>query len=270
VVTESGFGADCGMEKFFDIKCRTSGLTPNCVVMVATVRALKMHGGLGKVVPGKPLPQELVEENLEYLEKGSVNLVANINIARRFGIPVVVAINRFTPDTDAEIDLVREIAIDAGAEDAVPSEHWARGGAGARDLAEAVIAACEKPNDFKFLYPVDISIKEKIETIATKIYGADGVDYAPEAEKKIRLYTRLGYDNLPICMAKTHLSLSHDPSLKGAPKGWRLAVRDVRASIGAGFLYPLCGNMRTMPRLPRRPVFMDIDLNAAGTVRGLS
>jgi len=270
VVTESGFGADCGMEKFFDIKCRTSGLIPNCVVMVATVRALKMHGGLGKVVPGKPLPQELVEENLEYLEKGSVNLVANINIARQFGIPVVVAVNRFTPDTDAEIELVRKIAIDAGAEDAVPSEHWARGGAGARDLAEAVVAACEKSNHFEFLYPLDISIKDKIETIATKVYGADGVDYAPEAEKKVRLYTRLGYDNLPICMAKTHLSLSHDPSLKGAPKGWRLAIRDVRASIGAGFLYPLCGDMRTMPRLPRRPVFMDIDLNDDGTVRGLS
>jgi len=270
VVTESGFGADCGMEKFFDIKCRTSGLIPNCVVMVATVRALKMHGGLGKVVPGKPLPRELTEENLEYLEKGGVNLTANIHIARQFGIPVVVAVNRFTPDTDAEVELVRKIAIEAGAEDAVPSEHWARGGAGARELAEAVVAACEKPNDFKFLYPVDIPIKDKIEAIATKIYGADGVDYAPEAEKKVRLYTRLGYDNLPICMAKTHLSLSHDPSLKGAPKGWRLPIRDIRASVGAGFLYPLCGDMRTMPGLPRRPVFMDIDLNEDGTIRVLS
>ena len=270
VVTESGFGADCGMEKFFDIKCRTSGLIPDCVVIVATVRALKMHGGLGRVVPGKPLPKELTEENLEYLEKGCVNLVANINIARQFGVPVVIAVNRFTADTDAEVELVRKVAIDAGAQDAVPSEHWARGAAGARELAEAVVEACEKANNFRFLYPLDISIKEKIETIATKIYGADGVDYSPVAERKVRLYTRFGYDNLPICMAKTHLSLSHDPSLKGAPKGWRLPVRDIRASVGAGFLYPLCGDMRTMPGLPRRPVFMDIDLDDDGTVRGLS
>ncbi len=270
VVTESGFGADCGMEKFFDIKCRTSGLIPDCVVIVATVRALKMHGGLGRVVPGRPLPKELTEENLEYLEKGCVNLVANINIARQFGVPVVIAVNRFTADTDAEVELVRKVAIDAGAEDAVPCEHWARGAAGARELAEAVVEACEKANNFRFLYPLDISIKEKIETIATRIYGADGVDYSPVAERKVRLYTRFGYDNLPICMAKTHLSLSHDPSLKGAPKGWRLPVRDIRASVGAGFLYPLCGDMRTMPGLPRRPVFMDIDLDDDGTVRGLS
>jgi formyltetrahydrofolate synthetase len=269
VVTESGFGADCGMEKFFDIKCRVSGLKPSCVVMVATVRALKMHGGLGKIVPGKPLPPELTEENLEYLEKGCVNLVANIRIARQFGVPVVVAINRFTPDTDAEVALIRRIAIEAGAVDAVPSEHWARGGAGAKALAEAVVKACEEPSELEFLYPLDISIKEKIETIATKIYGADGVDYAPEAERRIKLYTRFGYDNLPICMAKTHLSLSHDPTLKGAPKGWRLPIRDVRASAGAGFLYPLCGDMRTMPGLPRRPAFMDVDLTPGGKIKGL-
>ena len=247
VVTESGFGADIGMEKFFNIKCRTSGLIPNCVVLVSTVRALKMHGGLGRVVAGKPLPKELTEENLEYLEKGAANMVAHINIARRFGIPVVVAINRFTDDTDREIELVRKIAVDAGAEDAVPSEHWAKGGAGAVDLANAVMAACEKPSEFKFLYPVDIPIKEKIETIATQVYGADGVDYLPEAEAKIKLYNRLGYDNLPICMAKTHLSLSHDPKLKGRPTGFVLPVRDILASVGAGFLYPLAGEMRTMP-----------------------
>ena len=193
-----------------------------------------------------------------------------INIARGFGIPVVVAINRFTPDTDAEIELLRKIAKDAGAEDAVPSEHWAKGGAGARALAEAVVKACEKPNHFDFLYPLDISIKEKIETIATKIYGADGVDYAPEADRKVTQYTKFGYDNLPMCMAKTHLSLSHDPTMKGAPKGWRLPIRDVRLSAGAGFLYPLCGDMRTMPGLPRRPVFMDIDLTEDGEVVGLS
>jgi len=269
VVTESGFGADCGMEKFFDIKCRVTGLMPNCVVMVATVRALKMHGGLGRVVPGRPLPPELTTENLEALERGCVNLVANINIARLFGVPVVVAINRFTTDTDREIELIRRIALDAGAEDAVPSEHWARGGAGARELAEAVVRACEKPSSPRFLYPLDIPIKEKIEIIATQVYGADGVDYAPEAERKIDQYTSLGYDHLPICMAKTHLSLSHDPKLLGAPKGWRLPIRDIRASVGAGFLYPLCGDMRTMPGLPRRPAFMDVDLDDEGKVRGL-
>lgn len=270
VVTESGFGADIGMEKFFDIKCRTSGLIPNCVVMVATVRALKMHGGLGRIVPGKPLPKELTEENLDYLRKGCANLEAHIAIARQFGIPVVVAVNRFTTDTDAEIELVRQVAKNAGALDAVPSEHWAKGGAGARDLAEAVVEACEQPSDFKFLYPLDVSIKDKIETIATKVYGADGVDYAPEAEKKVRLYEKFGYNNLPICMAKTHLSLSHDPALKGVPKGWRLPIRDIRASAGAGFLYPLCGDMKTMPGLPRRPAFMDIDLDEDGNVVGLS
>ena len=270
VVTESGFGADCGMEKFFDIKCRASGLQPDCVVMVATVRALKMHGGLGRVVPGKPLPPELVEENLEALAKGAVNLTANIAIAKQFGVPVVVAINRFTPDTDREVELIRKISIEAGAEDAVPSEHWAKGGAGAKALAEAVVKACEQPSDFKFLYPLDIPIKEKIEAIATKVYGADGVDYAPAAERKIRMYNKFGYDNLPLCMAKTHLSLSHDPSLKGAPKGFRLPIRDIRASVGAGFLYPLCGDMRTMPGLPRRPSFMGIDLDENGQVVGLS
>lgn len=270
VVTESGFGADIGMEKFFDIKCRTSGIMPSCVVLVATVRALKMHGGLGRVVAGKPLPRELVEENLDYLEKGCANLVAHINIARQFGAPVVVAINRFTPDTNAEIELIRRIAVENGAEDAIPCEHWAKGGAGAVALAEAVLKACEKPSQVKLLYPLNMSIKDKIETIATRIYGADGVDYAPEAEDKVKMYTEFGYDNLPICMAKTHLSLSHDASRKGVPKGWRLPIRDIRASVGAGFLYPLCGDMRTMPSLPSRPVFMDIDMDENGRIRGLS
>jgi methylenetetrahydrofolate dehydrogenase (NADP+) / methenyltetrahydrofolate cyclohydrolase / formyltetrahydrofolate synthetase len=269
VVTESGFGADLGMEKFFDIKCRTSGLIPSCVVIVATVRALKMHGGLGKVVAGKALPKELTEENLDALRQGGANLVANIRIATQYGIPVVVAINRFTQDTDREIELVRQIAVEAGAEDAVPCEHWAKGGAGAVALGEAVIRACEKPANFQFLYPLDIPIKAKIETIATKVYGADGVNYLPEAEEKVAMYTKMGFDKLPICMAKTHLSLSHDPTLKGAPKGWRLPIRDIRASVGAGFLYPLCGDMRTMPGLPRRPAFMDVDLGADGRIMGL-
>jgi formyltetrahydrofolate synthetase len=270
VVTESGFGADCGMEKFMNIKCRASGLTPSCVVLVATVRALKMHGGGPKVVAGKPLAPEYTEENLDLLAKGLANLTAHITNARRFGVPVVVAINRFTTDTDAEIELIRKAALAVGADDAVPSTHWADGGAGAVALAKAVMAACAKPTNFKFLYPLEWDIKKKIETIATQIYGADGVDYTPEAEAKVALYTRLGFDRLPICMAKTHLSLSHDPALKGVPRNFRLPVRDIRASVGAGFLYPLCGDMRTMPGLPTRPVYYDVDLDLeTGKVKGL-
>ena len=270
VVTESGFGADCGMEKFMNIKCRASGLIPSCVVIVATIRALKMHGGGPKVVAGKPLAPEYTDENLELLKKGLANMSAHIKNALLFGVPVVVAVNRFATDTEAEIDLVRTAAIEAGAQDAVMSNHWAEGGAGAVGLAKAVMAACEKPRDFRFLYPLEWGIKQKIETIATKIYGADGVEYTPEAEAKIDLYTRLGFDKLPICMAKTHLSLSHNPELKGVPKGFKLPVRDVKASVGAGFLYPLCGDMRTMPGLPTRPVFYDVDLDLeTGKVLGL-
>jgi len=270
VVTESGFGADCGMEKFMNIKCRASGLVPSCVVVVATIRALKMHGGGPKVVAGKPLAPEYTDENLALLEKGLPNMVAHIKNALRFGVPVVVAVNRFAADTDAEIEMVRRAAVAAGAEDAVMADHWAEGGAGAVALAKAVMAACEKPSNFKFLYPLEWDIKKKIETIAAEIYGADGVDYTPEAEAKIELYTRLGFDKLPICMAKTHLSLSHNPELKGVPKGFRIPVRDIRASVGAGFLYPLCGDMRTMPGLPTRPVYYDVDLDLkTGKVTGL-
>lgn len=270
VVTESGFGADCGMEKFMDIKCRVSGLAPNCVVLVASVRALKMHGGGPTVVPGKPLDAAYTQENLELLEKGLANLVQHVENVRKFGVPVVVAVNRFNTDTDAEIELIRKAAVNAGAEGAYESNVWAEGGAGGEELAKAVVAACEKPSNFKFLYPDNISIREKIETIAREIYRADGVDFAPLAEQKIALYTKLGYDKLPICMAKTHLSFSHDPSLKGAPRGYRLPVRDIRASVGAGFLYPLCGDMRTMPGLPVRPAFVDVDLDLeTSRVKGL-
>ena len=269
VVTESGFGADCGMEKFFDIKCRYSGLIPNCVVMVATIRALKMHGGGPRVVPGRPLDPAYTEENLDLLEKGVANLEANIKIAKQFGIPVVVAVNRFPADTDSEVELVRKAAEGFGAEAAVESTVWANGGKGGAELAEAVVEACEKPSNFQFLYPLEIPIKEKIETIATKVYGADGVDYLPEAEAKIKLYTELGYDKLPLCMAKTHLSLSHDPNLKGVPKGFTLPIRDIRASVGAGFLYPLCGEMRTMPGLPSKAAFMKVDIDEEGRVVGL-
>ena len=229
-----------------------------------------MHGGGPKVVAGKPLAPEYTEENLELLSAGLGNLQHHIRNARRYGIPVVVAVNSFATDTDAEVELVRKAAIEAGAEDAVVCTHWMEGGKGAAKLAEAVVKAAEKPSDFQFLYPLNIPIKEKIEIICKEIYGADGVDYLPAAEEKIELYNRLGFDNLPLCMAKTHLSLSHDPELKGVPKGFRVPIRDIRASVGAGFLYPLLGTMRTMPGLPTRPVFYDVDLDLeTGRVVGL-
>jgi formyltetrahydrofolate synthetase len=259
------------MEKFFNIKCRYSGLTPDCVVLVATIRALKMHGGGPKVVAGKPLAHEYTNENLDLLEKGCSNLVRHIGNAREFGVPVVVAINRFKDDTDAEIELVRKIAVASGASDSVMTNHWAEGGRGAVDLARAVIKACDEPRNFKFLYALDIPIKQKIETIVHEMYGGNGVEYSPEAEKKIELYTRQGFDKLPICMAKTHLSISHDPNLKGAPSGFTVPVRDIRASVGAGFLYPLLGTMSTMPGLSTRPGYYDIDLDVeTGKVIGLS
>ncbi len=271
VVTESGFGADCGMEKFMNIKCRASGLVPDCVVIVATIRALKMHGGGPRVVAGRPLPPAYTDENRELLTKGLGNLEAHIKNALLFGVPAVVAINRFTSDADAEIELVREAARRAGAEDAVMCDHWARGGAGAVDLARAVIAASEKPGNFRFLYPLDWDIKRKIEAIATRIYGAGSVEYSQKAENKIAFYNRLGFDDLPICMAKTHLSLSHNSEWKGVPKNYTLPVRDIRLSAGAGFLYPLCGDMRTMPGLPTRPGFYDVDLDPeTGKIVGLS
>ncbi len=270
VVTESGFGADCGMEKFMDIKCRYSGLTPHCVVIVATVRALKMHGGGPKVVAGKPLDAVYTDENLELLRKGLPNMQHHIKNAKRFGVNVVVAVNSFAADTPAEVELVRKAAIEAGAEDAVVCTHWMDGGKGAIKLAEAVLKACEKPTKFQFLYPLEWSIKQKIEKLCKDIYGADGVEYSPEAEKKVELYTKLGFDKLPMNMAKTHLSLSHDPALKGVPKGYKIPIRDIRASVGAGFLYPLLGEMRTMPGLPTRPVFYDVDLDLkTGRVLGL-
>ena len=236
LVTESGFGADIGMEKFFDIKCRTSGLIPNAVVMVATVRALKMHGGGPKVVAGRALDKAYTAENLELLHRGVANLEAHIKIARKFGIPVVIAINAFHTDTEAEWAIVREAALRAGASDAVVTTHWADGGQGALKLGEAVVKAANEPSDFRFLYDVAQPIKEKIEILAREVYGADGVDYSPEAEEKIKLYTSLGYDKTPICMAKTHLSFSHDPALKGVPQGYTFPIRDIRASMGAGFL----------------------------------
>jgi len=268
-VTESGFGADIGMEKFMNIKCRASGLVPDCVVLVATVRALKMHSGKFRVVAGKPLDPALLKENPDVVAEGCCNLERHIENARLFGVPVVVAINRFTTDAESEFKVVAEKAKAAGAGWVPHSNVWAEGGKGGAELAEAVVEACEQPKKFRFLYDLDISIKEKIETVAKKMYGAASVVYEKAAEQAIERYTRLGYDKLPICMAKTHLSLSHDPALKGAPSGYVFPVRDVRASVGAGFLYPLCGMMRTMPGLPTIPAGEKVDIGPDGRIVGL-
>jgi formate--tetrahydrofolate ligase len=270
VTTEAGFGADCGAEKFLDIKCRVGGLKPACVVLVATVRALQLHGGAFEFKPGTKPPQEVFEqENVEAVIAGAPNMVKHIENCKTFGLPVVVAINRFPTDTDVEMAAVKQAALDAGADAAVDSTVWADGGAGGAALAEAVVAACEQPSDFQFLYPLDAPIKKKIETICTKIYGADGVEYSAEASRKIRRFTKQGLGDLPICMAKTHLSLSHDPKLKGRPTGFVVPIEDIRPSVGAGFLYPLCGAIQTMPGLPTRPAAADVDIDADGNVVGL-
>ncbi|ESO09783.1 hypothetical protein HELRODRAFT_104956 [Helobdella robusta] len=261
VVTEAGFGADIGMEKFFDIKCRYSGLKPDAVVLVATIRALKMHGGGPTVTAGTPLPREYTEENLELVERGCGNLVKQIENARKFGLPVVVALNIFGSDTQAELNLVKRLAKEAGAFDAVGSSHWSDGGAGALQLAEAVEKAANQKSEFKFLYDLNLPLATKMEIIAKEIYGAEGIDILPEAFQRVQLFESQGFGKLPICMAKTHLSLSHDPNLKGVPTGFVLPIRDVRASVGAGFIYPLVGAMPTMPGLPTRPCIYDIDLD---------
>lgn len=269
VVTESGFGADMGMEKFFDIKCRVSGLKPDCVVMVATVRALKTHGGGPKVVAGRPLDPVYTEENLPLLRAGMANLKSHIATALSFGVPVVVAINRFPTDSQHEHDLIKEISLAAGAMAAASTDHHAQGGEGAEDLAEAVVEACDQPSDFKYLYPLDQPIKTKIETIAKEVYGAAGVEYSTMAERQIADFEKAGFGYLPICMAKTHLSISHDPTLRGAPKDFTVPVREVRASVGAGFIYPLLGEMRTMPGLGTKPAYMSVDIDEEGNVVGL-
>uniref|UniRef100_A0A3B4G0Z3 formate--tetrahydrofolate ligase n=1 Tax=Pundamilia nyererei TaxID=303518 RepID=A0A3B4G0Z3_9CICH len=262
LMTEAGFGADIGMEKFFNIKCRASGLRPSVVVLVATVRALKMHGGGPNVSAGAPLPREYTDENLSLVAGGCrSNLRKQIQIAHLFGVPVVVAVNVFKTDTQAEIDLVCQIAKECGASDALPCNHWAQGGRGCSELAQAVKEAASKPSDYQFLYNTEMSIVEKIRTIAQRVYGADDIELSPEAKTKTDYYHQQGYGSLPICMAKTHLSLSHMPDKKGAPTGFVLPIRDVRASIGAGFIYPLVGTMSTMPGLPTRPCFYDIDLD---------
>ncbi len=270
VCTEAGFGSDMGAEKFFDIKCRASGLRPDAAVVVATVRALKMHGGVGRIVAGKPLDPALLEENVDAVRAGAANLAAHVEIVRKYNVPVVVAMNAFPTDTDAEYAAIREVAIAAGARDAVVTRNFADGGAGAEDLAEAVWAAAEEGAPaFRLLYPDEMPLREKIETIAREIYGAAGVDFTPGASKRLADYEALGYGSLPVCMAKTHLSLSHEASLKGRPTGFRFPIRDVRLSAGAGFIYPLAGDMRTMPGLPSHPAGENIDIDANGEVVGL-
>jgi formate--tetrahydrofolate ligase len=269
LVTEAGFGADMGAERFFNIKCRASGLRPDAAVVVATVRALKVHSGRYQVRVGRPLPDELLEEDPDAVHAGAANLRKQLENVRLHGVTPVVAVNAFPTDHDSEHKAVREIAEGLGVRAAV-STHFANGGRGAAELAEAVAEAAEEPGEFRMLYPDEASLREKIETVATQVYGADGVDYDLTAARQLDGYERNGFGRLPVCIAKTHLSISSDPTLKGAPTGWRLPVREVRASAGAGFVYPICGDMRTMPGLPMHPAVHRIDLDDEGRVVGLS
>jgi len=269
VVTESGFGADIGAEKFFNIKCRASGLSPDAAVLVVTIRALKAHTGKYKIVPGKPLDPALLQENIADVEAGAVNMIRHLENLAKFDVTPVVAINVFADDTQAEIDAIREIALAHGAIGCAESRHFTDGGRGSIELAEMVVTACEHPSKFKFLYDVEADIKAKIETIAREIYRADGVDYTPEAETQISTFQKNGFGGLPICMAKTHLSFTADPKQKGAPTGFRLPIKEVRASVGAGFIYPLCGEMSTMPGLGADPAAHRVDIDENGNVVGL-
>jgi formate--tetrahydrofolate ligase len=269
LVTEAGFGADMGAERFFNIKCRASGLRPDAAVIVVTVRALKAHSGKYKIVAGRPLPEPMLAENPADVADGAANLRKQIDNIRLHGVSPVVAINAFPTDHLSEHQAITEIAASQGARSAVCT-HFADGGAGAAELAEAVAEAAAEPSQFRFLYPDSASLREKIETLATKVYGADGVDYTPHAAAQLDTYERAGFGHLPVCVAKTHLSISSDPSLKGAPTGWRLPVREVRASVGAGFVYPICGDIRTMPGLGNNPAAARIDLDEDGQIVGLS
>jgi formate--tetrahydrofolate ligase len=269
LITEAGFGADMGGERFFNIKCRTSGLTPDAAVLVATVRGLKAHSGKYRIVAGKPLPADLLAENPDDVHMGGANLRKQIENIRLHGVSPVVAINAFPGDFESEHRAIREMAEAAGARAAV-STHFLDGGRGAVELAEAVAAAADEPTEFAFLYPDSATLKEKIETVATNIYGAGNVEYSALANKQLALYERSGFGHLPVCMAKTHLSITSDPKLKGAPTGWTLPVREVRASVGAGFVYPICGDVRTMPGLGSHPAAEHIDIDENGEIIGLS
>jgi formate--tetrahydrofolate ligase len=269
LVTEAGFGADMGAERFFNIKCRTSGLRPDAAVLVVTVRALKVHSGRYNVVAGRALPEELVTENPDDVHAGAPNLLKQIANIQEHGIVPVVAINAFPEDYPSEHAAIREIAEGAGIATAVCT-HFTDGGQGATELAEAVVDACTVPGDFRFLYPSEMSLRDKIERVATRIYGAAGVAYSPVAERQLDAYERFGFGGLSVCLAKTHLSISSDPSLRGAPTGWVLPVREARASVGAGFIYLVCGEMRTMPGLGSTPAAHRIDIDANGEIVGLA
>ncbi len=269
LVTEAGFAADMGAERFFNIKCRTSGLSPDAAVVVATVRALKVHSGRFRVVAGRPLPAEMVKENPDDVWAGAPNLRKQVENIQLHGVTPVVAINAFPTDHPSEQAAVREIAEELGVRSAV-CNNFAEGGRGATELAEAVVEAADEPSSFQFLYPIEASLREKIETVATKVYGADGVEYYPPAAEQLDSFERNGFGKLCVCIAKTHLSISSDPKLKGAPTGWKLPVREVRASVGAGFVYPICGEMRTMPGLPSHPNAVRIDIDDKGDIVGLS
>ncbi len=268
LITEAGFGSDMGAERFFNIKCRTSGLVPDAAVVVATVRALKLHSGRHKVTAGRPLPPEMLEENPEEVQLGGANLLKHLEIVRRHGVTPVVAINAFAEDFSSEHEAIREIAASVGVRSAVCT-HFVDGGKGAVELAEAVMHATEETSAFRMLYDSGASLRQKIETIATEVYGADGVDYLPAAARQLATYERAGFGGLPVCIAKTHLSISSDPSLKGAPSGWRLPVREARANVGAGFVYLVSGDMRTMPGLSSSPAAEKIDIDENGNVVGL-
>ena len=269
LITEAGFGADMGAERFFNIKCRVSGLQPDAAVLVATVRALKVHSGRFRVVAGRPLPPELLAENPDDVRAGAANLLKQIENVRLHGVSPVVAINAFPSDHASEHQVIREIAESAGARVAVTT-HFADGGRGAVGLARAVEEACNEPTDFRLLYPDEFTLRQKIERVATAVYGAGAVDYSPLANEQLDNYERNGFGRLPVCIAKTHLSISGNPALLGAPTGHTLGVREVRASVGAGFVYPVCGEMRTMPGLGRQPAAAIIDLLENGDIVNLS
>jgi formate--tetrahydrofolate ligase len=269
LLTEAGFGADMGAERFFDVKCRASGLRPDAAVLVVTVRALKTHSGHYKVVAGRPLPPEMLEENPGDVRRGGANLRRHIEIVRRFGVSPVVAINAFPTDHESEHEAIRAIAAEAGVRVAV-TRHVADGGKGALELAALVAEAAQEPTRFRYLYELDATLVEKIETVAREIYGADGVDLSPSVVRELRRFEVLGYGGFPVVIAKTHLSLSSDPKLLGAPTGWRMPVREVRAAAGAGYVYAISGEMRTMPGLPKHPGAERIDIDEDGNIVGLS
>ena len=269
LLTEAGFGADMGAERFFNIKCRVSGLAPDAAVLVATVRGLKAHSGRHRIVAGRPLPEALLAENPDEVHEGGDNLRKQLENMEVHGVSAVVAVNVFPGDHEADIAAIHEIAAEYGAR-AAATTHFTDGGAGAAELADAVAEACDEPSDFKFLYPDDMGLRDKIRVVADKVYGADGVDFSPLANRQLDSYEANGFGHLPVCIAKTHLSISHDPALKGAPTGWTLPVREVRASVGAGFVYPICGDMRTMPGLGKTPAAAGIDIDADGNIIGLS